>query len=81
MIKSAIKTTSAGFATLIFASGIAIAQTVPLPQASPPQTKESGQQNIVVNPTDAECATGWNANLKWSRAQFDEFCATLSKSK
>lgn len=52
----------------------AVAQT-------PPQTKAPGSTTIVINPTQAECQQGWNANLKWTKDQFDQFCSTLSKSK
>ena len=65
---------------LTLSTGGALAQTA-APTAPAPQTKEPGQQTIVVNPTVAECTTGWNADLKWSKAQFDQFCATMSKSK
>ena len=57
----------------------AMAQTDP--PATAPQTKEPGQQNLVINPTQAECQKGWSADLKWSKAQFDQFCSTLSRSK
>ena len=74
-----IPATAATVAALWFGSA-AFAQT-PAPPASPPQTKEPGQQNIVLNPTQAECTTGWSVNLKWSKEQFDQMCATLNKSK
>ena len=67
------------FAATLFAFSAASAQT-PAP-TTPPQTKEPGQQNMVINPTHDECLKGWTANLKWSKPQFDQFCATLSKSK
>lgn len=57
----------------------AIAQTSA--PVTAPQTNQPGQQTIVVNPTVDECATGWNSNLKWSQTQFDQMCATLSRSK
>ncbi len=66
-------------ALTLSASGV-LAQTAS-PTAPAPQTKEPGEQTIVVNPTVAECTTGWTAELKWSKAQFDQFCSTLSKSK
>ncbi len=74
-IKFAIAVALTGLATA------ANAQVTPPAPTSPPQTKEPGGQTIVLNPTQAECATGWNANLKWSKEQFDQFCSTLSKSK
>ena len=63
---------------LLTASGASAQPTIPV---APPQTKQPGQQNMVVNPTIDECKTGWNSNLKWTQTQFDQFCASLSKSK
>ena len=35
-------------------------------------------QSIVVNPTIDECKNGWEAaSAKWSKEQFDQFCAVL----
>ena len=44
------------------------------PQAQPGAT-------IVINPTVEECRQGWNSSMKWSKEQFDHFCATLQASK
>jgi len=44
------------------------------PQAQPGAT-------IVINPTIEECRQGWNSSMKWSKEQFDHFCATLQASK
>ena len=74
-MKVAICAMSLGLLTV---SGVSAQTPAPI---TPPQTKEPGQQNMVINPTSDECKTGWNSNLKWTQTQFDQFCATLSKSK
>ena len=62
---------------LLLATGaVAQAQTT-----APAQTKEPSQKSMVVNPTQAQCSKGWSSNLKWTKTQFDQFCATLKKSK
>lgn len=61
---------------LAMALSAAEAQTAP-----PAQTKQPGQKSMVVNPTQAECQKGWSSNLKWTKPEFDRFCATLNKSK
>lgn len=61
---------------LAASSVVAEAQTAP-----PPQTIQPGQKSIVVNPTQAECQKGWSSDLRWTKPEFDQFCATLSKSK
>ena len=48
--------------------------TPPNPQAQPGAT-------MVINPTEEECRRGWNASLKWSKEQFDEFCSKLRASR
>jgi hypothetical protein len=51
----------------------------PAPSTSNPQTKPGG--TIVVNPTADECKGGWNARMRWTKEQFQEFCARLNASK
>jgi hypothetical protein len=34
-----------------------------------------------VNPTADECKGGWNARMRWTKEQFQEFCARLNASK
>lgn len=46
----------------------------PNPQAQPGAT-------IVINPTQQECQSGWNASLRWTQEQFREFCTMLGSSK
>jgi len=60
---------------------LAMAVTCAAAQTTAPAPQTKGQTNIVVNPTEAECRTGWNASLKWSKEQFDQFCTTITKSK
>jgi hypothetical protein len=56
---------------LAVSSSPSLAQTAPLPKSG---------ADIVVNPTLAECGRGWqeNATKKWSKEQFDHFCAVLT---
>ena len=56
----------------------ATAETAPSSQANP-QTKPGG--TIVVNPTQEECKRGWSAQMRWTKEQFDAFCARLGASK
>jgi hypothetical protein len=46
----------------------------PNPQAQPGAT-------IVVNPTADQCRQGWNASMKWTKQQFEDFCHKLRVSK
>ncbi|HET6928516.1 MAG TPA: hypothetical protein VFI48_16830 [Hyphomicrobiaceae bacterium] len=55
-----------------------MAETAPSSQANP-QTKPGG--TIVVNPTQEECKRGWSAQMRWTKDQFDAFCARLGASK
>jgi len=57
---------------------VATAETAPPSQANP-QTKPGG--TIVVNPTQEECKRGWSAQMRWTKDQFDAFCARLDASK
>ena len=43
------------------------------------QTKPGA--TIVVNPTDAECKSGWRPGLRWTQQQFAEHCTKLQSSK
>ena len=59
---------------------VCAAQNVPPVQpGTNPQTKPGG--TIVVNPTEEECKRGWSAGMRWTREQFQEFCARLGSSK
>jgi hypothetical protein len=53
--------------------------TNPAPPPGNPQAQPGA--TIVINPTVEECRQGWNGNMKWSKQQFDHFCATLQASK
>jgi hypothetical protein len=69
-------------AASVFFSSAAYAQNAPAPgAASPPAAGSKTTRTIVINPTAEECRRGWNAKLKWTRAQFDEFCTKLRASK
>ena len=51
----------------------------PSPRTTNPQSKQGG--TIVVNPTQDECKRGWKAGMRWTKDQFQEFCARLNASK
>jgi Spy/CpxP family protein refolding chaperone len=51
------------------------------PPAPPPESTPKQGTDLVVNPTDAECKSGWNASLKWTKEQFDQLCATMRAAK
>ena len=36
---------------------------------------------IVANPTVDECNKGWEGNMRWTKAQFENFCEIQLKSK
>jgi len=68
--------------------GSGFGQGTPSPQPGPtnptsPSTNPQAQPGatIVVNPTVEECRRGWNPGLKWTKQQFEHFCATLRASK
>ena len=83
MRKNPLKAVSAialvlGGATAIFA------QVLPPPtpgptNPTPPATKPGA--DLVINPTDEECKKGWNGGLKWTREQFEQFCAAAPAAK
>jgi hypothetical protein len=56
----------------------AVAQSVP-PQSAPPSTGQGTDRQIVINPTIEDCRRGWSSgdSAKWSKEQFDQFCAVL----
>jgi hypothetical protein len=70
---------AAGAAALLLLSAPSLAQQVPSNPGSNPQSKQGA--NIVINPTVQECERGWNSNSRWTKEQFEQFCATLGKAK
>jgi hypothetical protein len=50
-----------------------------VPQRTLPVPK--GGESMVLNPTQDECKAGWRPGLKWTKAQFDKFCAQMEISK
>lgn len=81
--------TVSGAALLLAASVSAgFGQGTPSPSPGPtnPTAPSSNPQaqpgaTIVINPTLEECRQGWKAGMKWTKQQFDHFCATLQVSK
>lgn len=67
------------------AAMVACAQAQGTPSPGPngpaqPQGRDGGK-TMVINPTEEECRKGWNANLKWTREVFDDFCRKMRMSK
>jgi hypothetical protein len=56
--------------------------TVPDPSApekSLPVPKS--RDNLVINPTTAECKAGWRPGMRWTREEFEAFCRQFEISK
>lgn len=78
----------ASSAALLLGVSVSLGQGAPSPQPgptnpAPPPGNPQAQPGatIVINPTVEECRQGWNSSMKWSKEQFDHFCATLQASK
>jgi hypothetical protein len=87
-----VTTTTKLGVSLIFWAAIActiLAQAPPAPGPTVPgpTTPEKslpvpkGGENIVINPTGAECKAGWRPGLRWTREEFDAFCRQFEISK
>ena len=70
------KRVAIGSAVLLCLGGTALAQV-----QSPPNPQTKPGATIVINPTEEECKRGWNASMRWTEEQFEEFCAKLATSK
>ena len=69
-------------AVVTLCASVSLAQTTPGqtdPAAPNPQAKPGA--TMVINPTEDECQKGWNATLKWTKEQFDQFCTLLKAAK
>jgi len=62
---------------------LALAQATPGPTPGPtnPNSQTKPGATIVVNPTEEECRKGWDPTLRWTKEQFEQFCAQLNASK
>ena len=83
MTNMLLKATLAAF--LVFGvTNAAPAQTAPTPGPTNP-TQPNPQAHpgatIVINPTEQECSKGWSPDMKWTKAQFDDFCGKLRAAK
>jgi hypothetical protein len=61
-----------------------LAQTPPKPGPTVPEKSlpvPKGGENIVINPTAAECKAGWRPGMRWTKEQFDAFCRQFEISK
>jgi hypothetical protein len=63
-----------------FAMTTAHAQTIKPPPTESPKKERTGK-TIVVNPTVEQCRHGWTSDLKWTKEQFDAYCARVRSSK
>lgn len=61
------------------------AQTSPTPGPTNPVLAGSPLpkpgSGLVINPTTEECEQGWRPGLKWTKAQFETFCAQMKISR
>jgi hypothetical protein len=83
MVTTSARLAAAG-ALCLGVAGTCLAQTSPSPGPTvPPKTLPvpKGGDNMVLNPTQQECKTGWRPGLKWTKEQFDKFCVQLQISK
>jgi hypothetical protein len=77
------KTAATAVAAMLLTE-VATAQSPPTPGPTrPPITLPAPKpgDNIVINPTIEQCQQGWRPGLKWTKQQFDEFCAQFKISK
>jgi hypothetical protein len=51
------------------------------PNQPPPNPQAQPGATMVINPTVDECRKGWDASMKWTKQQFDEFCSKMQASK
>jgi hypothetical protein len=81
--------TKLGVSVIIWAATacIILAQTPRTPGPTVPAPTErslpvpKGGENIVINPTAAECKAGWRPGLRWTREEFEAFCRQFEISK
>jgi hypothetical protein len=74
----------AAVALCVLMSASSSAQSTPTPgptNPTPPNPQSKSGATIVINPTTEECRRGWDASMKWTKEQFDQFCARLGASK
>jgi hypothetical protein len=72
----------ASFVVSALVAGPGQAQTSPQPgPTAPPLPVPKPGDNLVINPTEEECKKGWHPGLKWTKKQFEDFCAQLKISK
>jgi hypothetical protein len=65
-------------------SGTALAQTSPSPGPTVPEKTlpvPKPGESMIINPTREECKDGWRQGMKWSKQEFDKFCAQMEISK
>ena len=75
----------AASAVLALGAGSSFAQTSPTPgPTSPPppnQPLAKPGSDLVINPTTEECRKGWDSGLKWTKEQFEDYCAKMKAAK
>jgi hypothetical protein len=84
-MKSAVLKLSGAVAVVLCAATALFGQGTPAPGPTNPNPKPPADakpgKDLVANPTTEECNRGWNANLKWTKEQFEQFCATMRAAK
>lgn len=72
-------------AVLALGAAAALAQTSPTPGPNRPEQSSSPLSkpgtDMVINPTEEECRAAWNPRLKWTREQFENYCAQMRSAK
>jgi len=72
-------------AAVLALSAAVVAQTSPTPGPNRPEQAPSPLSNpgadMMINPTDEQCRAGWNEQLKWTREQFESYCAQMKSAK
>ena len=67
---------------VVLCATASLAQTTPGPtNPVPPNPQAKPGATMVINPTEDECRSGWNQALKWTKEQFEQFCAQMKASK
>ena len=58
-----------------------IATAWPHQPTAPNQPLAKPGADAVINPTTEECRKGWDPGLRWTKEQFEEFCARMKAAK
>jgi hypothetical protein len=70
-------------AAMMIGASLALGQGVPSPgptKPSPPSA-DKPKKDIVINPTEEECRTGWNPSHSLTKEEFESFCAKMKAAR